>query len=134
MKHAVIATLGFLAVITGLSNSVQAHPTLESNSETEKYTLSRNATLEFESRTVEDDYQTFFGREGSTNISLNEAGRNSKINPNLEFFGPDIDGWQVNEDLILYVNEPFAPTVDAIPFERNRGENDRIEVQTNLIN
>lgn len=131
MKQAIIATLGALAVVTGLSNSVQARPIVGTNSETKKLTLSNNSALEFESRTIEDDYQQFFGREDFTNIAINEQ---NNINPqNSEFFGSDVDGWQVNEDSTLYVNEPFAPTVDAIPFERNRGENDRVEVQTNLI-
>lgn len=133
MKQAIFATLGALTVITGLSNSVQARPAVEANSETEKFSLIKNSVLKFESRTLEDDYQQFFGREDSTNIAINAQ---NSINPqNSEFFGSktNIDGWQVNEDLTLYVNEPFAPKADAIPFELNRGENDRVEVQTDLI-
>ncbi len=71
MKRTILATLGALAVITGLSNSVQARPAVESNSETEKFNLSsRNSSLEYQNRTVEDDYRQFFGVEDSTNLAI----------------------------------------------------------------
>lgn len=130
----IIITVGILAVIAGLSNSVQALPAAESISE-ENLNLSSSSALEFEDRTVTDDYGRFFSSTGEFNsILLSDVQSDPSVS---EIFGNQQDAavFQVNEQVNLLLSEPLTPVNSAIPYRANQSffeGNDGFKVQTEL--
>jgi hypothetical protein len=124
MRYKIITALGVLAAITGLASSAHAQSAVASHSETGNFTLSDASSVEIESRSVADDYETFFGEEENPSAnSLNNGGFNTLIN--------EPRGVEINEELELLVNEPFSPEINPIfsrDAERFDGV-DRVEVQ-----
>lgn len=127
MRHKMLAALGVLAAITGLASSAHAQPATGTQSQTGKFALSDTSVAEIESRSVADDYETFFGEEENPSASsLNNGGVNTLID--------EPRGVEIDEEVELLVNEPFSPAINPIfsqEAERFDGL-DRVEVQYDL--
>lgn len=127
MRHKILAALGVLAVITGLASSAHAQSAVVSNPETGKFTSSDASVVEIESRSVAEDYKTFFGEGNPSATSLNNGGADTSADESKGNF-------EVSDQVELLVNEPFAPEVN--PLFSNQAERfdglDRVEVQYEL--
>ena len=136
MQNNIITAVGIFAIVTGLANSVQARP-IESVSEIEDMNLSSSSALEFEDRTVADDYGKFFSSTTEINpIPLNDVQSDSSVS---EIFGDRQDAavFQVNSQVDLLISEPLPPVNAAIPYRANQSffeGNDGFKVQTELNN
>lgn len=132
MKYQILATLGALAALTGLSSAVEARPTEVSDLETRGVTFSKNSVVGVESRTIGDDYKKFFSVENSSNALSNNSGQNNILS------AEDTRVWQISEDWRLLANEPLSPPTGVVNFRPEQaslfGDVDRIEFQTDLIN
>ena len=136
MQNQIVTAVGIFAIFVGLSSSVQARP-VEFVSEIEDMNLSSSSALEFEDRTVADDYGKFFSNTRDiNNIPLSDAQSDPSVS---EIFGnrQDAADFQVNNQVNLLLSEPLPPVNSAIPYRANQSfleGNDGFKVQTELNN
>lgn len=136
MQNSIITAVGIFAILAGLSNSVQARP-IESVSQVEDINLSSSSALEFEDRTVADDYGKFFSNTTDINtIPLSEIQSDPSVS---EIFGnrQDATDFRVNSQVNLLLSEPLPPVNAAIPYRANQSffeGNDGFKVETELNN
>lgn len=121
MRHRILATLGVLVAIAGVTRPVHAQSTIASNSETGTLSLSGDALSGIERRTVEDDFTLFFLGE-------------SVISESSTFTTQDGRVWQISEDVQLVSSTQQLSSVNPAPWRQNEpfNSNEKVEVQINL--
>lgn len=133
MKLSILTTLGVLAAITGLASSVQAQQTAASNSRSGEMTLSGESLTTVESRTTQDDFESFFLDNSSDNSSTIASNSNRRVNRNIWTGQPD--GVQVSDDVQVVIEEPLSTPINIIPGRQNLPFDgiDQVEAQVNLL-
>jgi hypothetical protein len=140
MRNSILTALGVLAAITGLASSVQAQPSVASNSRTGEFTLSGNSLVGIRNRTVDTDFNRFFLRNSSAptsnsnraatvpnSIDSNDVVINSNIDPQ------DLGAIQVNDDVQLVSNESLFSPIIRVPGQQNQPfhNTERVQFQIN---
>ncbi|HEY9674303.1 MAG TPA: hypothetical protein V6D11_22880 [Waterburya sp.] len=138
MRNRILTAFGVLAAITGLASSVQAQPSVASNSRTGEFTLSGTSLVGIRNRTVDTDFNRFFLRNSSTptsnragtvpnSIDSNDVVINSNIDPQ------DLGAIQVNDDVQLVSNESLFSPIIRVPGQQNQPfhNTERVQFQIN---
>jgi hypothetical protein len=128
MRRSILTTLGVLAAIAGLASSVDAQPTVASNSRngasTGEFTLSGNSLVGIRNRTVGNDFNRFFLDNSSTTApsntgtALNSIDSNSiGSNNNLTIQDPGV--LQISDNVQVVSNEPIYHPSTRVPGEQH---------------
>jgi hypothetical protein len=126
MKYTLLSALGVLVAIAGAATSVDAQPTAASTSETGRITLRGNSLVGLESRTLQDDFNTFFS-QGSSPLARSSPGNNNNSITQPGVVGEIVD----TDDTNIVVSEPLTTPNPAIPMRQNFPYEgfDRVQVQ-----
>lgn len=132
MNHRIFTVLGILAVSTGLANSVHAQSAFVSNPDPASVTVSGESLSGIRSRTLGDDFNSFF-LDSSSTTSLSPVGNNNN------FIIRNGTVWPINEDVQLVGNRPLHPSVNPVPWQQHKpltnqplNGPERVEVQFDL--